>query len=186
MKTLVLYISLLLLQTTTMAQKNDSVDIRGMVQKQIQEAQKKQKAELISVDNKNYKSTPIIKKSSKQTLEQIEVISWMTTEIIILLSASIAAVIFIVIRRRRLRKSSSNRDLKKNIKIIREEQLVINIDPRLRSIRKRLCLNSFYLNNVGNDVSAAARRLQIAKGEILLASRIRSYEIEKNLEGQLK
>ena len=60
---------------------------------------------------------------------------------------------------------------------MREEKFIKEIDPKLKEIRTRLTLTSVVLNE-DKQISAAARRSQIGKEEILLASRMRSHEMQ--------
>jgi hypothetical protein len=75
---------------------------------------------------------------------------------------------------------------KENVRAIREEQLVKKIDPRLKSIRKRLCLTSAYLNKPEKEIMLTAKKLKIAKEELFLASRLNSYKINSRLEASIR
>lgn len=98
--------------------------------------------------------------------------------------------------------------LKRKIEMIRNEEPLFNEDKELREIRKSLYDKSlsnnekkissnytsvrkkFYspkvsparkpLNEFDNDISKTAKRLNISKGELLLASKIKSIEMDKS------
>jgi hypothetical protein len=90
------------------------------------------------------------------------------------------ATLFIVFFRRRVikRKGVSKRILKNGIKLIREEKVKYKANVELSMVRNKLLGNptSFQLTN--DSVTKNARDLNIAKGEIYLAARIKSHELK--------
>lgn len=159
------------------AQTSDSVDIKAMVKQQILAAQEKEKnksnvittSEMISVN-------PVI------TKQNIKGDSTVYIKFGVLLLASLIAAGFVIKRRMKVKKIENRLNLKKNIKAIREEQLVKEIDPRLKSIRKRLCLTSNYLNKPEKEVIFAAKKMSLAKEELLLASRLQNFRVSDKME----
>ena len=86
-----------------------------------------------------------------------------------------AAVIFIRRRKRKRKrkKQPTNKNLKENIKSLREEKVQIKGSSKLSSVRNRLTENTPAYNLTQGDVSRTAKRLNISKEEILLAQRLK-------------
>ena len=169
---------MLIFSTCLFAQANDSIDVSALVKKQILLAQQKEKNNTKVVP---VKSTIVSKPEFQNDIENSGMSTASIIKIIILLCAILIASAVIGKRRYKMRKIENRIKLKQNVKQLREEQLVKNIDPRLKMIRKKLCLNSSYLNKPEKEVILAARKLSIAKEEILLASRLNSYGIGQKM-----
>ncbi|MBN1301124.1 MAG: hypothetical protein JW995_07890 [Melioribacteraceae bacterium] len=181
MKKLITYSSILLLILTgsALASQSDSVDVKAIVKQQIMEAQQKQ---TISETSKSHrlvkKSSPVVVEASSES----ENFSFPFLQFIILGSASLIAAGVVLKRRLKMKKIADRIKLKQNVKALREERLVKEIDPRLKYIRKRLCLNSIYLKKPEKEIIIAARKLQLAKEEFLLASRLNAHQFNRNVE----
>ncbi|WKZ70152.1 MAG: hypothetical protein QY331_02640 [Melioribacteraceae bacterium] len=153
---------------------DNSVNVREIVQKQIEEAKKK--------EAKAVKHIP----ASMKPVKMVEkpVINIQTTDYtligkIVVLGLSATIILSVVaIRRRKLRSHTSSSDLKTNIQLMRQEKFIKPIDPKLKKLRTNLCLNSKYLNNSESDITNAARKYNIAKTELLLAARLRNQTLK--------
>ncbi len=157
-----------------MAQANDNVDVKAIVKNQISAARAKEKEKVSTNTNISTEfAAANVKESGSSTL---------FIKLSILVFAGIIATFWVIKRRSDEQKIKNVQQLKKNIKLVREEKFIKEIDPKLKAIRTSLYLNSSNLNPVGKGVSQRAKALQIAKGELLLASRIRLYTTENNLE----
>ena len=158
------------------AQSSDSVDLKYLVQKQIEEAKKKN-----TIAPETEYQTPIVKTPVKnaviETNHTIGIPDSYFYKGLILLLGAVAAFSWVSMRNSQRKKVYQKNQFKRNIKLMREEKFIKEIDPKLKEIRTRLTLTSVVLNE-DNKVSAAARRSQIGKEEILLASRIRSREMQ--------
>lgn len=188
MKKLMLYIVFcsITFNISVLAQENDTVDLKSIVQAQIERARAKQNQKsMMSVNTVKTISTKKVDKPEANFLDKVYYQAaknnWLFSKIGTLFLLSIVLIVIILFRIKKINKLAKNLNFKQNIKKIREEHLIKKIDPRLKEIRTRLCLNSFYLNSSTIDISSVARKFQIAKGEILLASRIRSLQLNNNL-----
>ena len=177
-KGLIIYLVLaLVLINSVNAQSNDTVNIRALVKQQILAAQEKSKKQSIKLQQQSV--TPVEQQNLAETNTGFPALFW---KLGILIAASLVAVGFVIKRRLKFKKIEGRLKLKKNIKAIREEQLVKEIDPRLKSIRKRLCLTSNYLNKPEKEVIFAAKNMRLAKEELMLASRLRKYRVNDKME----
>ena len=61
---------------------------------------------------------------------------------------------------------------------IREEKVVVKDDPKLKNVRTKLKNNSEHFT-AENSFGEAAKELNISKGELLLAAKIKSYELSR-------
>ncbi len=165
-----------------LAQVKDSVDVKALVKQQIVEAQQKEKTKrnTFAVVKKAEVKTQNVENNSDDGIAVSTIL-----KVLVLLVASLAASAVIIKRRLKLRKIENRIKLKENVKQLREEQLVRNIDPRLKMIRKKLCLTSSYLNKPEKEIIIAAKKLSIAKEEILLASRLNSYAMRQKMEASV-
>jgi len=94
-----------------------------------------------------------------------------------------AAIIFLFVFIRRIylnRSKKSNKAIKNNIRIIREESLVKRENGDLKKVRSKLVNSPVILNNHGKPLSTVAKELNISQGEIILAAKIKSYELNKD------
>lgn len=108
-----------------------------------------------------------------------------TTEmkIIFLLIVSVLVFSFVLIRRKKQALIRKQQEMKSNIKKIRNEQLLVSIDPRLKAIRKKLVLNSTTLNP--NEKEKFIRENKLAVSEIALAAKLKQYETAVLERGEL-
>ena len=161
----------------------DSVNISQMVQAQIEAARKKQ------LEQQSQSSLPVVLKAKEnkageettfaEMRKMIPLSDNLIMKFFILGSAGFLASIFIFIRRLQSKKKSVNCDLKKNIKLLREEKIFSPKDKKLSGLRTKLAgaPSTFELSN--KAVARNAREMNIAKGEIYLAAKIKSHEMNK-------
>ncbi|MHB8338404.1 MAG: hypothetical protein ACYC49_11335 [Ignavibacteriaceae bacterium] len=159
---------------------SDTVNISQMVAAQIDAARKKE-------EQINNNPAPVIqsnitqntKPASLNLYDELKTRFSIPEDVMmkasILTSASFlsAAVIFIRRRKRKRKKQPANKNLKENIKSLREEKVQIKGSSKLSSVRNRLAENTPASNLTQGDISRTAKRLKISKEEILLAQRLK-------------
>jgi hypothetical protein len=96
--------------------------------------------------------------------------------IFILVATIVLSLVFL--RRVKINEKEISRQFKENIRLIREENLRYPINYSLTPVRQSL------ISQIGNTfeesaITRLARKLKIAKGEILLANNIKNYASEK-------
>ncbi|HOI28405.1 MAG TPA: hypothetical protein PLZ15_01500 [Melioribacteraceae bacterium] len=164
----------------------DSVNISKIVQAQIESAKLKAiQDELKPVENKNTEETgrisiPVmnIKKTEKPGL--IDYFNSLKPEVIIFISVSALLIVAVISRRIAIgAKKKVKNSFKQKIAMIREENLILKPDRKRRKVRLLLRKNKFVEKLAGQNISSQARELEISKGEILLASRIKILEYGK-------
>lgn len=215
---------LVLFASAIPAQTKDSVDIRALLQKQIDFAREKNRIELakrdslanvkvyygpeplyygpmeevvvpvkkdtlIAADTQNKENAKI--KAAKESLlntnlimakkEEAKKASDFLWKFYILGGVTLAAFAFVFIRRLILKRANKPaNDLKNNIKTMRAESLIKRDRPQLKLIRSKLVNSPIILNNHGKSLPSVARELNISQGEIILAAKIKSYELAKS------
>jgi hypothetical protein len=182
----------------------DSVNIKDMVTAQIEAARNKQVQDSITAaDSNSVQKLPAktavesqavvtLKHNSEKTeleklseyldpvFQAVRMSNELTIKMAIMGVATFFAFFIILIRRTRLgKKKTTKRDTKDGIKLIREEKVKDKKDGKLSLVRNKLLGSapSFQLSK--ESVSKNARELNIAKGEIYLAARIKSHELKK-------
>ncbi|MDR3627342.1 MAG: hypothetical protein P4L45_10940 [Ignavibacteriaceae bacterium] len=182
----------------------DSVNVKQLVLAQIDAARKKQVQDSIAAaEAKSAQVVPpvaivaekakvVLKKNIEKTqweklyayaapvMQYIQMSNEMAIRITVMVSVSFFAFAIVFIRRKKLSvKNSKKKDYKDGIKLIREERVKDKRDSKLSLIRNKLIgsASSFQLSN--DTITKNARELNIAKGEIYLAARIKSHELKK-------
>jgi hypothetical protein len=102
--------------------------------------------------------------------------------VLILFLSSIIVLSLVFLRRVKIQEKEITKQFKENIRLIREESLRQPIDYSLTPIRKSL-LQQFGDSLEERAITVLARKLKIAKGEILLANSIKNYATESNMAG---
>ena len=158
----------------------DSIDIRKIVNDQIEQARKKE--ETAKTIPATVSATVVTAGLSGNEVPSFS--AWYKNELIwkggLLAVVSVAALTFVLIRRRKVNSPKKlQKALKKNIKNLREEKLIETGDSKLSAIRNRLRKNIKTYSENGGRFAQKARELNIAEGELLLAARIRSHEMIK-------
>ena len=163
----------------------DSVNISQLVAAQIQQARDRQlSAQAVTAASqtklpqvKTIKTVQAVSGNSPIVFQ----ISYDTMmKILILGSASVMAVLVVFIRRKRYNKKfNAKKSFKDNIRSLREEKLFVKNNPKLSEVRNTLGNSPSIYNYSKEGVSKAARDLNISKGEILLAAKIKAHELSK-------
>ncbi len=163
---------------------NDSINISKIVTGQIEEARKK--AALQKTQDSELKLKPAVVQAQtdsdflSELIGKLNISGETAVKIGILGGASILVMFFILFRRIRSNKiKHSDKKLRNNINLIREEKVIIKPDSKLRTVRNALARNPNTLDLSGSAVSKKASELNIAKGEKFLAARIKSHELVK-------
>ena len=175
---------------------SDSINIRQMVEEQIsavktrqlEEAKKSEniveKKSETSLKGKEENGSGLFYTSEVSTLEKIKTafssLEVMNNKFSILGFATILIFSVVIIRRKILSRQKVNKNsLKENIKLLREEKAVKKFNPKLTGIRNSLIHDSSTFANPKAGISKIAKELNIAKGEILLAAKLKSHELNK-------
>lgn len=156
---------------------SDSVDVRALLQSQIDIAREKEKEEELKINQSNSRITSNEIKTPPKNLSSFDLFSnilFIKAGVIMLFAVSTFSYIFF--RRRRIRnKKDFNKIFKKNINLIRAEKLFSKEDnPALNSLRNQLVENE---SITSRSISSKAKELHISKGELILASKIKSYQL---------
>ena len=183
--------------TSNVSAAPDSVDIRQMVEEQIsaikiRQLEKAKKSENIaeksetSLTSKDENRSDLfyIYTSLVSTLERIKTsllsLDVMNNKFSILGFATILIFSVVIIRRKILSRQKDNKNsLKENIRLLREEKAVKKLNPKLTDVRNSLIRDSLTFANPKAGISKIAKELNIAKGEILLAAKLKSHELNK-------
>lgn len=164
----------------------DSVNISEIVQAQIESAKlKAMQDQLKPVENKDSEKTgrisiPVtnIKKTEEPALT--EYFNSLKPEVIVFIIISAALIVAVISRRIVIgAKKKVKNSIKQKIAMIREENVILKPDRKRRKVRLLLRKNKFIEKLSGSNISSQARELEISKGEILLASRIKILEYGK-------
>ncbi|HUX92256.1 MAG TPA: hypothetical protein VMV36_00500 [Ignavibacteriaceae bacterium] len=159
---------------------SDTVNISQMVAAQIDAARKKEEqinnnpAMVIQSNiTQNTKPASLNLYDELKTRFSIPEDVMMKASILATASFISAAVIFIRRRKSKRKKQPANKNLKENIKSLREEKVQIKGSSKLSGVRNRLAENTPAYNLTQGDISRTAKRLNISKEEILLAQRLK-------------
>lgn len=165
----------------------DSVNISQIVQAQIAAA-RKEETEKKSQPVVNIQAKKVEKAKNSWTnifvelRKNIPLSNDNFMKAVILIAFSFMAFIVVFLRRLKnklhkpSKKEKSSDSLKKNISILREEKpLKIKYKKKLKLIRSKLSKN-YSMNPTSESLTRTARELNIAKGEVLLAARIKAHE----------
>ncbi len=157
MKTLIYSILFLgLLCTANYAQSNEDIDIKKMVQEQIDEAQKKM--------------TPVQEKSTVET--SMDSSMFVSRLMYLGVFSGFLGLVFFGKRKYQDYKKRKKAEMKKSVYIIRKERIKPREDEKLRFIRKKLSKSPYSTRAKGKDVTKLAKMLKITQGEIQLAAKI--------------
>ncbi len=173
----------------------DTVNIREMVLRQIEAARKNTP---VNVGQALLRANAVKKAGTEKAspgfwvnLRKAVPLSWDVLEkILIIFGFSLFVFGIIFIRRLFSKKIFSKsggkeKELKKNISLIREEKPVkIKDKNKLRSIRSKLIKNYSAKELNDENLSRKARELKIAEGELMLAERIKMHGMAGSYEGK--
>jgi len=171
------------IDSTHTAVSSDSVNIKEMVLKQIEAAKEKS-----SISAAVIVKTPEVKlgvpadaqQSSVEENRIIHVLNNMPLHIKLFLSLSAIILLAIVFRRVLLsfgKKTTTT--IKDKIALLREEKVGSKENPKLKASREQLMNSKILFDATDKEISRAAKDLKIAKGEFLLAARLKLFEVGK-------
>lgn len=159
----------------------DSVCISDLVQQQITKAREKQ----------SQQTTPYVSEAKINIVPKVVaapalndlVFNYVRTlpgHILLFVAISFLILFVLLIHRGILAiKRRSSRTLKDKISSIREEKVFAKENSRLNDERKNLKNRNSIFNASEKHISDLAKKLNIAKGELILASRLKLFQIGK-------
>lgn len=159
----------------------DTICISDLVQQQIIKAREKQSQPIIPYVSEA-KTNIVPQVVATPTLNNSVLNYVKTFPIHIQLFVSISFLILIVLLIHRgilVIKRRSSRALKDKISILREEKVIAKVNPKLNDERKNLKNRMSVFNASEKHISDLAKKLNIAKGELILASRLKLFQIGK-------
>lgn len=159
----------------------DSICISDLVQKQID----------LAIEKQSLQNAPVVTEAKINLVPKVAVpplvndpfsnfIKTLPLHIQIFISASFLILLLLLIRRAVLSvKRRSMRTLKDKISSIRQERVFPKENSKLNEKRRKLKNSKSIFDTTEFHISKLAKKLNIAKGELLLASRLKQYEIGK-------
>lgn len=166
------------------AEKKDSVNISEIIQSQVAAAQLKEVNEKNSVQQVvKPVAKPVAKPETKpvakavKSSEKLDQAS-MPVGIFLFVVGSLVIFYFLIFRKKMFERKSKAA-LKNNIKMLREEKLMVRTKERKNNPRPKLVDDTAHMNPKGMVISQMAKELKVSQGEILLAARIKSYEMAR-------
>jgi len=177
MKRIFLIMVLILLHVSAQEQAVEKeIDIKEIVEKQIEAAKVKMSQGEIN------QAAITIKHNEKSEIEKVLAFlqnNSIETKVVILFFFSTIVFSFVAVRRINKKNRTQTNDLKKNVQLMREQKFIKPIDPKLKKLRTNLFLTSRYLED-NSSLSNTARKYNIAKTELILASRFRKETLRAN------
>ena len=162
--------------SSTAVQAQGSVSLSDLVKQQINIAKEKQSVQ----------TTPVVNVTAKEEViqpvneEKPGFLASRPLHVKIFLAGSIVILFAFSFRRTLLAlKKRSTLTLKNKIALLREEKVIAKTNPKLENARKKLRDNKSIFDVSEKHISKVAKELNVAKGELLLASRIKLFEIGK-------
>ena len=160
----------------------DEINVANLVEQQIAIAQAKQWENKVQpvVQQKNVSS---ISKNEIESNWFVSFVTWLglspetLIRIEIILVSALLVFGSVVTRRLVLKRKGNSNKLRSNIQSLRLEKSVVKKETKLKNIRENLLKSSIYLSNAEGSLTQKAKELNIAKGEIILAAKIKSYEL---------
>jgi len=159
----------------------DTINISNMVQKQIESA--RQKEIQIKKINAEAAILPLVEENAKSILglnPMPFLSSIYFSKGFILIYASIFIALFIFIKRVKNKKNDSAQNLKNAINILRNEVAVKKQNKKLEKLRRKIHASNQLSNFGEQEIIKIAKKLQISKGELLLAVKIKSHQLKNN------
>ncbi|MBL1212549.1 MAG: hypothetical protein HND52_04210 [Ignavibacteriae bacterium] len=153
----------------------DSVNIKMIVQNQIKAAQEvlekeKEKIEIYKAEQQAKVNSA--KKNTAGITQEVKAEDDIYLKLYIVLTAVFLATLVVAYRRRKaIEKTLRERQLKKNIKLMREETPYTNAEDELKDLRK-IMLNAAEMSDSANELTMGKDNFRLSKGEILLAEKI--------------
>ena len=167
----------------TNASLKDSLQISEMIKQQIENAKEKRAASINNPENYIKKNAQLQAMVSAQPVKQNNLKSFLQNlpnHIKIFVAIAVGILFTIIMRRTLLKLTRKTRQsLRAKIEMLREERVVSQENPKLANSRLQLKDNITVLNATEKEISKAAKDLNIAKGELLLAARLNLLEVGK-------
>ncbi len=155
----------------------DSVNLQEIVRQQIEAAKLKNSA---AEQSEVYKASGPVELLPVQTEANNNIFSKIPLQRLIFLTGSVLIISALVLRRTLISlKQKSSKELKTNIAALREEKVAIRRNLKLSDIRKKLRGRKSIFDASDTQISKLAKQLKVSKGELLLASRLKLFEIGK-------
>lgn len=157
----------------------DSVSISDLVQRQIEKAKESRSQQIVAnVSEAGINFGPARDLPQPWNYRIINFYKTLPLQLQIFFAASFLILFTISIRRAvYMIKRRSSRALKSKITMLREEKVVSKTDSKLNKTRKKLLSSKLISNVPDSRISKMAKGLNIATGELQLASRLKLFEI---------
>lgn len=161
---------------------DEEVNVASLVDKQIAIAQAKQwENRQTVVKQKHVVAAPIKNKTNENWFTTVSTpfkLSGETAKSVgIILFSALFVFGSVITRRLVLKHKNKANNLRTNIQSMRLEKSVVKKETKLKSIRENLLKSSLNFNSGDGSLTRKAKELSIAKGEIMLAAKIKSYEL---------
>ncbi len=171
----------------------DSLNISQMVQQQIEDARIKELSRNVFGDRKNIAQDENQKSQLFGSENLLSIISNIPTDrTFILLFASLLVAVALIINRLRNRPKDSSEKLKNAINILRSESALKKENYRLNrqgkkleKLRKKIHASRELKSFGEQDIIKAAKKLQISKGELMLAVKIKSHQMNNSYPSKI-
>ena len=167
--------------STKIGLSQDSVSISDLVQRQIEKAKESRSQQIVAnVSEAGIDFGPAKSLHRPWNYRIINFYKTLPLQLQIFFTASFLILFVISIRRAvHMIKRRSSRTLKSKITMLREEKVVSKTDSKLNKTRKKLLSSKLIFNVPDRHISKMAKGLNIATGELQLASRLKLFEIGK-------
>lgn len=166
----------------------DSVDIKSLVQKQINDALLKnsvthQVEKPIESKNTSFEATNVNSNATSNVNLNLfaKIFASLPLQYKIYLSLSLIIILFVLLRRTLFQlKRKSTKKFKERIALLREEKIGGSIvNKKKKQIRLKLKDNPITLKQNEKEIALSSKQLNISKGELLLAARLKLLEVSK-------
>ncbi len=162
----------------------DSVDVAALVQLQIEAAKRKALEPIVykpKVEEKIVVSKVMPKVQNASVNTTFTFFTKLPWHYQLFGGISVLILLFVLFRRAFLLASKKSlKKLKKNISLLREERVVsLKRDAKVDKARRELKNSSYIFNNSEKQLTKNAKQLNLSKGELLLAARLRLFEVGK-------
>lgn len=154
--------------------QSDTLNLHQILNQQIMEAmQKKHDSLLGNKIEAEKKAVSEDKSAIPETVKEAAAVenNSFILKLAVLGFAALAVFSFILFKRVKKADKGGSNDLKRNIKLLREEKLACKENPALKKTRVSLGREKIEFDD--NKISAAARNLKISKGELYLAAKLK-------------
>jgi len=163
----------------------DSVNIRQLLQEQINKVQENQN----KTSNKPVEINADWGTSNKEDLNAgtKDILSpGLKYKFASIILAMIISGFYLILKKEKIIKKNKSRFLKENISSVRAEKPIRREKNELSIIRTNLKKNAVFLSPHEREISKSAKELKIAKGELYLAAELKSLELTKIGNNKIK